>query len=49
MERRDKILLTLIMLILFGLAGWIIYTHNENIKANIIEPTGNVYISNEVN
>jgi len=49
MERRDKILLTLIMLILFGISGWVIYTHNENIKSSIIEPTGkNTQVSNEV-
>ena len=50
MDRKQKILLTLIMIILFGIAGWVIYTHNENVKESIIEPTrNNIYVSNEVN
>ena len=49
MDRKQKILLTLVMLILFGISGWIIYSHNENIKESIVTPTGNTYVSNEVN
>ncbi len=49
MDKKQKILIALIILILVGISGWIIYSNNESIKESVITPTGNIYISNEVN